>query len=408
VRASSLRPVRTSVSWFLSAGVLLIILGFASSPVARAQQAEQDKPSTEQHNQAPEARWLYGGFMDIGYLLDFNHPSNHLFRSHGTTPRVDEVKLNMATIYLKKDASRKSRWGMELTLQAGEDSRAFGFSATAPNFPGSRWLRRLGPTNISYLAPIGKGLRIQGGYFNSLIGYDSLYAKYNFNYTRPWAAEFTPYFMFGVNAAYPFNDKLTGTVFVINGYWHLANANSVPSFGGQVAYKAIDGVTLKETLLFGPHQSNTSAEFWRSLSDTIVEWKTSRETVAFEYNVSAERVDTLGYPRALWMAAQLPMHWPLSDRWSVALRPEVAWDRDGRWTLSRQTVKAVTTTLEYRFPYWQTNTILRLEHRWDDSRGPEGGFFRNGEIRPGVVGLTPSQHLLALGLIVSLDSPSQP
>jgi hypothetical protein len=266
----------------------------------------------------------------------------------------------------------------------------------------------LGPTNVSYLAPVGNGLSIQGGYFNSFIGYDSLYAKNNFNYTRPWGADFTPYLMFGVNAVYPFNDKWSGVVFLVNGYWHLANANSVPSFGGQVAYKATERVTLKQTALIGPHQSNTSTEFWRYLLDSIVEWKSERVTVAFDYNTSFERVDAPGRPRALWMAAQLPMRWALDERWSVALRPEVAWDRDGRWTLARQTVKAVTTTLEYRFPAWQTNTILRLEHRWDDSRGPDGGFFRGRELSPGVVGLTPSQHLLVFGVIVSLDSPNHP
>jgi len=43
--------------------------------------------------------------------------------------------------------------------------------------------------------------------------------------------------MMGVNASYPLTSKLTGTVFVVNGYWHLADANNVPSSGGQIAYK---------------------------------------------------------------------------------------------------------------------------------------------------------------------------
>jgi hypothetical protein len=386
----------------------LVAILLASSPMACAQQPEQNTASQGAQNSARKPLWLYGGFADLGYALDFNHPSNHMFRSRGTTPRVDEVKLNMAAVYLRKDASEQSRCGMELTVQGGEDSKIFGFSATAPNFPGGNWLRHLGPTNVSYLAPVGKGLTIQGGYFNSFIGYDSLYAKNNFNYTRPWGADFTPYFMFGINAAYPFNDKLTGALFIVNGYWHLANANRAPSFGGQLAYKATSRVTLKETLIFGPHQSNTSPEFWRTLSDSIAEWKKEQVTVAYEYQISSELVDAPGRPRALWMSAQLPMRWTMNNRWSVALRPEVAWDRDGRWTLFRQTVEAVTTTLEYRFPYSRTNTILRLEHRWDNSRGPDGGFFRNGEFTPGVVGLTPSQHVLILGVIVSLDSPSQP
>jgi Putative beta-barrel porin-2, OmpL-like. bbp2 len=135
-------------------------------------------------SQQTKPTWHYGGFADVGYLVDFNHPANHLFRNRSTTPRVDELDLNMAAIYLTKDASEKSRWGMELEAQAGEDSKIFGFSATAPNLAGANWLRQIGKADVSYLAPVGKGLTVQGGIFSSLIGYDSLYAKDNFNYRR--------------------------------------------------------------------------------------------------------------------------------------------------------------------------------------------------------------------------------
>ena len=103
------------------------------------------------------------------------------------------------------------------------------------------------------------------------------------------------------------------------------------------------------------------------------------------------------------MSSQLPLRWRMNKNWSITVRPEVFWDRDGRWTLARQTVKALTSTVEYRTPYRSSNTIIRFEHRWDDSRGREGGFFRGREINPGVVGLTPSQHLLIFGLIFTMD-----
>src|SRR5205823_7441654 len=91
----------------------------------------------------------------LGYLLDFNHPSNSLFRSRGTTFHVDNLFVNMAAAFIKKKATEQSRWGVELTAQAGKDCEVFGFSATAPNIAGFRGLRHLGPTNVSYLAPVG-------------------------------------------------------------------------------------------------------------------------------------------------------------------------------------------------------------------------------------------------------------
>jgi Putative beta-barrel porin-2, OmpL-like. bbp2 len=165
---------------------------------------------------------------------------------------------------------------------------------------------------------------------------------------------------------------------------------------------------VKETFLIGPHQSNTAHEFWRYLWDSIAEWKTDRVTTAFEYHVGTEKITTPGNPRALWMAAQLPVHWVLNKHWSVTERPEVYWDRNGRLTGLVQTVKANTATLEYRKSYRQATATARLEYRIDDSRGPQGGFFRGAYLPPGVVGLTPTQNLLGIALILMFDSQTKP
>ena len=349
--------------------------------------------------------WQFGGFLDLGFLNSLNSPSNHLFRSRGTTPRLDELDLNMAGAYVRKKPSESSRWGLEVTGHAGRDSQLFGFSATAPNIAGADWLRRLGPTNVSYLAPIGSGLTVQGGIFSSFVGYDSLYAKDNFTYTRPWTADFTPYLMLGVSAGYAISDRLRGTAFILNGYWHLAHANDVPTVGGQLAYRASDRVSVKQTVLYGPHQSNTSPKYWRVLSDSIIERKTDRLTTAFEFQISREIVDAPRSSAALWVAAQMPVHWTPHGSWNVTVRPEFAWDRDGRWTTFEQSVTAITSTLEYRTSFRRAQAMLRIEHRYDHSKGNGGGFFT--DIGPGLVGLTPGQHLLIFGCILTVDASSR-
>ncbi len=383
-------------------------IALADEPAANATNATPETATLDQQQPdatapLPPPKWQYNAFVDVAYLLDFNHPANHLFRDRSTTFKVDELDVNMAAAGVKKFASETSRWGLELEVQTGKDSENFGFSA-APNVSGSDWLRHFGLADVSYLAPVGKGLTVQAGLFNSLLGYDSLYAKDNFTYTRPWGGDYTPYLMFGVNASYPFSKKITVTAFIINDYVHLADPNSVPSFGGQLAYLTTARVTLKQTLLYGPHQADTALEFWRFFSDTTTEWKRDRLTLAFEYQLGTERVATPGNPRALWMSAQLPVHRVVHGPWSVTARPEVAWDRDGRWTGSVQLIKAVTGTLEYKLPYRKTNTITRLEYRFDDSRGKGGGFFRGTEISPGILALTPQQHLLIFAVIFGLDS----
>jgi Putative beta-barrel porin-2, OmpL-like. bbp2 len=380
--------------------------GWAQAPVAAVQEPAPTAPSSDQQPVPIAAGdWKFGGFLDAAYIKNFNSPSNHLFRSRGTTPRVDELTINMGGVYLRKDKSDSSPCGLELTAHAGEDSKTFGFSATAPNISGANWLRHLGPTNLSCVAPLGNGLTLQGGIFSSFVGYDSLYPKDNFTYTRPWTADFTPYLMLGVSAGYPINDKVTLTALVVNGYWHLAHANDIPSVGGQLAYKPTERVTMKQTVLYGPHQGNTSLKFWRVLSDTIVERKTDLVTAAFEFQVSTEVVDAARRSRALWVAAQAPVHVTVRGPWSATVRPEVAWDRDGRWTTFEQWVRAITTTLEYRARFGQPQAIFRLEHRYDNSNGAGGGFYK--DVEPGVLGLTPGQHLLVFGWILTFDKPSR-
>jgi Putative beta-barrel porin-2, OmpL-like. bbp2 len=365
---------------------------------AQMQPADSHPPS----NSASE--WRYGTFLDLGYTRDFNDPANHVFRSRGTTARVNDLDVNMVEAHLKKDAVKSSPWGIELGLQTGNDSRTFGFSATAPDLGGARILRHISAANVSYLAPLGSGLKLQGGIFSSLVGYDSLYSKDNLNYTRPWGTDYTPYLMMGINASYDFTRRLSGTLLVINGYWHLAHANNIPTSGGQVAYKPTPHVTWKQTVLYGPHQASTDLPFWRLLSDSSIEHRGESITAALEYLVGTERTGEGATHRALWTAAQLPLRWSIQGPWSVAVRPEVFWDRDGRWTGFRQTVKAFTTTIEYRFAYRFSSVILRVEHRYDDSRGPGGGFYKGPYLQSGEPALVPAQHLLIVAAVFSFDS----
>lgn len=346
--------------------------------------------------------WTYGGFADLAYLFAPNDPSNDEFRSRGTAWHLNGLYLNIAGVYARRPATSSSRWGGELTLHSGKDDEIFGFSATAPKIRGDQWLRHFGPSNVSYLADVGRGLTIQGGIFSSLIGYDSLYARDNSNYTRPWGADFTPYLMLGVNASYPITEKLTVTGFAVNGYWHLADANSVPSTGVQVAYSA-PSLVVKQTVMAGPHQADTAPDHWRVIADTIVERRRGRFVAAFNYHFATERVDQAEPVRAWWMAAQLPMRWQLGDPWWFSIRPEIAWDSRGRWTLAEQTVTALTTTLEYRAAVRAVGTSVRLEHRVDRSTGPQGGFYTDRASATGTPALTPTQHLVIVAMVLRFD-----
>jgi hypothetical protein len=363
--------------------------------------------TVEQRSSSVTSReWHYGAYLDLSYIQNFNDPENHLWRNRSTASRHNEFAPNMALAYVRKDATQASRWGMEFGLQGGYDSKEFAFLQGERKVEGADTLRHLHRANASYLAPIGNGLMVTAGLFNSLIGYESLYAKDNANYTRSWIADYTPYMMFGVSAKYAVHERLTVAAFVINGYAHLAHPNDQPSYGGQWAYKVTPRLTATQTIYWGPDQTNTALKYWRLYGNHILEWKGDDLILAASYDIGTEQMaDQPGSPRTFVMGGNAVARWHVAGPWSVALRPEFFWDRNGRWTGSEQFVKAITSTVEYRIPYQWTNTMVRLEHRYDESTGVGGGFFRRGEISPGVLGLSPSQHLLLLSLLVTFDSP---
>lgn len=384
----------------------LLVFPLIMPPPLSAAETPTSESSAAAPSQNEWTNWHYSAYVDLAYLLDFNFPENHRWRSRTTSSRFNEFAPNMGFINIRKDATTESRWGMELGVQGGYDSKDFAFLPNEPTVGGADTLRHIQRANVSYLAPVGTGLTIQAGLFNSLIGYESLYAKDNANYTRSWIADNTPYMMFGVNARYQVNDRLSVAGFIINGYFHLSHPNDQPSYGAQVGYKPTGQVTVTETLYAGPDQSKTSFEFWRFYLNSIVEWKRDDFLLALSYDIGTESIaNQPGAPRTFVMGGNLVGRWQIHGPWAVALRPEFYWDRNGRWTGNEQFVKAITTTLEYAVPFGWTNTRARLEYRWDESTGVGGGFYKGGDVTPGVPGLTASQHLLILALLWTFDSP---
>lgn len=350
--------------------------------------------------------WHYGAYVDVGYVGNFNFPDNQLWRSRSTAAHHNQLAPNMGLAYVRKDATESSPWGMELGFQGGRDSEEFAFLVGERRVEGSDVLRHIHRANVSYLAPVGKGLTITTGLFNSLMGYESLYAKDNANYTRSWIADNTPYMMFGLHAQYPVGDALTVSAFVVNSYYHLAHPDDLPSYGGRWIWKATPQLTLTQTLYGGPDQRDTSLKFWRLYGNHIVEWKNDDLLVAASFDIGTENVAYRpNSPRAFVMGGNMVVRWRITGSWSVAVRPEFYWDRNGRWTGSEQFVKAMTSTVEYTFPYKWTNTVVRIEHRFDESTGVGGGFFKDGERRPSVPGVTAGQHLFLLGVLLRFDSP---
>jgi len=230
--------------------LVLFLLGMSSPPVCSQESAPLPTPPPEVTSsgqaQSPRSAWRYGAYLDLSYPIDFNFPENHQWRSKVTTQRVNELTPNMALAYVRKDANESSRWGMELAAQTGND-----VNGQVPNaslrfgdpYRYSNTYNDVSRANVSYLAPVGNGLKLTAGLMNSFIGYESFYAKDNMNYTRTYLADNSPYFMFGVAAQYQWTEAVKSVFYVINRYNYLSYANNLPSYGTRVSWTVSPYVT---------------------------------------------------------------------------------------------------------------------------------------------------------------------
>lgn len=348
---------------------------------------------------ADNADWQYGATIDLSYANAFQTDDEILWRSKATTQRLNEFTPNIGMFYLRKSASEKSRWGMELGAHAGYDTD--GQVPAQQRMPGYSFLRYVSLANVSYLAPVGNGLKLTAGLMNSFIGFESMYARDNPNYTRSWIADYSPYFLMGIGAQYELNDAVSLGFYLLGDYDYLAYRNDKPKYGWQVSWMMDPHWKLTQNLFAGPEQRSNDTEFWRYFSDTQLQWSTDELLLALAYDVGTEQLETNGL-QTLWMGSALFSRWHISGPWSLALRPEVYWDPDGRMTGQRQLTKAVTATVEYKRELALNSSMaLRMEYRYDNSNGAQGGFFRAGRSS----GLIGDQHLVLFSCLLSFDEP---
>ena len=356
--------------------------------------------------------WEFGGYLDLGYTLDFNFPDNHQWRSKVTTRRVNELDLNVAYTYLRRPSSPAKRWGFEFGVQTGEDTegligqaRLQSFNSAIPVIGVADVLRHFSHLNASYLVPFERGLRLRGGLAKSYIGYESFFAKENFNYTRTYIADFSPYFMFDADVLYPVSDNLTVSFYLLNGFFHLSNPSGLPSYGGQIKWRPTSQLKLTENIFYGPVQTKAELKFWRLFFNQFLEWNQDQLTLALSYDIGTEiSARAQGNPRQVWMGGAFYSNWDFLEFWSVSNRPEFYWDPQGVMTGSRQLLWAITTTVKYDLPIERNQIILWWEHRYGRSTGSGGGFFKGGDVTPGTPGLAPDHHLLIWAVNWAFDS----
>jgi len=352
-------------------GFFLILL--LSSTRLPAQETEPPDPGSqgqeagkkEGEAPAPEAKagkLEIKGFVDVYYAYDFNRPADHanFFPGTGTTSkRDDEFAINLAQVDFivpPKPVGVHITAGYGNSMEVVHAAEVEGV-ATSPGV----W-RNLLQASLEVQTKVGKGLYVEAGLFPSHIGFEVFQTKDNWNYTRSWEAEFSPYYQTGVKVAYPLGERWSAQVHFLNGWQVIADNNRGKSLGWQFAYAA-DKVLLTFNGIVGPELPDDDQDL-RALLDTVAVWKaTPAWSFALCLDVGGQEQPTGGNAR--WNGLALYARFaPPESKAALALRAEYFDDDEGGISGTSQTLEEVTATFELR-PL--DRLILKIEGRYDHS-----------------------------------------
>jgi hypothetical protein len=329
------------------------------------------------------------GAVDVYADANFNGPAdraNFLPGTGTTANRANELSLNLASLEVLKTPEPV---GFHLWLVAGTGADVVHAGEFVGPSAGPEIWRYVQQASVSARIPVGRGIELEGGIFPSHIGYEGFASQTNWNYTRGWMGEFSPYYQTGIKVSYAFDDEWSVQLHLLNGWQRIGDNNNGKAIGTQVAWKAGPS-TLTFNTFFGPELDNDNGD-WRYFGDVVWQLDVGPAT-ALAISADAGLQQRPNLSAATWHGESIWVRQKLSSRWAAALRAELYRDSDGLISGVAQTLVEGTLTLEYR--PWDI-LLLKLEGRYDHSTAP---VFNASTVLPdGRISQVQDQVLIVLG-----------
>ena len=328
-------PTRTMVLL----GSIVCSLSFGPRPAVAQESAKDPVPSV-----------TIGGFVDTYFSWNFARPQSHTNRFRNFDITENQFVVSAAEVDFQKTASPIG-FRIEASVGSAADVIYSGSSES---------LRFVQQAYLSAVLPVGAGLTMDAGKFVTHMGFETIKAKDNFNYSRSflfaWAI---PYYHLGLRASYPLRDNLAITLHLCNG-WNNVSVNSGKTLGATVSYAPTPPLSLVVNWLGGPEQPDSVSSDFRHVFEGILTLQaTDQLTLGVDGMYGTE---SIAGGTVTWKGVALYGRYGLSANSFLSARGEVYNDPQGFTTGLAQDLKEVTLTYEYRF---LGNLMARAEYRYD-------------------------------------------
>ena len=218
--------------------------------------------------------------------------------------------------------------------------------------------------NVTAVAPVGNGIALSFGRFDTPFGYERHDAALNLTATTSELQRFgRPQSMTGFQASYQFTPLLDAFVWIVN-RWENETTEDPPednnrakSIGGRIGFTPLQGSSLLNFgvgRFAGPEQDESSAAPPRWIVDADVTWSTSSLLVAGEVVYGGQSgvffrrrgtpfaADAVENADVHWFGLYLLAHYDLAPWLGLSLRYGAFKDDDGARTGVAQTLQSFT------------------------------------------------------------------
>lgn len=365
----------------------LVVAGvMVASPLHACAQASTPGPAPAADpavGAGEEIPWWRGistnGYLSLSYTYNLNDPIPRLNQFRVFDFNDDDPQLDVAQLVIQRAISEPSQFGFRFDLIAGsgvpEVTAAYGLFRDMRT--GVAHHVDIPELFISYIVPVGKGLRFDLGKFASPMGYEVIggYDGYNDNFSRSFSFGYgIPFTLTGGKATYAVTRKLTAMVSLTNGWDDVQRLNHAYTVGAQLAVTPTKTTTFALNFIHGPERRQDSHD-QRSVYEIVATWKpVSKLTLGGDGLYGHEENGIAVGHDALWRGLAGYSKYSLTSKFSLAFRGEVFNDGGGTRTGIDQTLQGFTFTPEYDL----NAKFSRLNSHF---RKADGRFAVRGEVR---------------------------
>ncbi len=260
------------------------------------------------------------------------------------------------------------------------------------------WEKWISHASVGWVAPVGRGLRIDAGKFVTHIGGETIEGIKNNNHSHGFLYTYAiPFQDTGVKLNYPWNDKFYTELYVLRG-WNVTTGdnNRGITVGPSIGWLPCSWFNLYLNHLIGPEQRNDQknlrhlTDFQMFFNNPIPKWNFLLwGNFAMEENAVGGNTQN-----AVWHGIGGVARYQIDDHWEPAVRLEYLHDQDGFATGVDQTLYEMTISLNYKRPLGKGFSLLiRPEYRFDKTS--ENFFSSRGTFRSET-----TQHTVGVGTYI--------